>query len=59
MDEPQEYERLVRGGIAPRRARRALREFAEHRRHIVRERLNLGESAAQSALAADAQRKKK
>lgn len=54
MDESQEYERLVRGGIAPRRARRALREFAEHRSDIVRERLNLGESAAQSALAADA-----
>jgi hypothetical protein len=54
MDESQEYERLVRGGIAPRRARRALREFAEHRSDIVRERLALGESAAQSALAADA-----
>ena len=54
MDETNEYERLLRGGIAPRRARRALREFAEHRSDIVRERLNLGESAAESALAADA-----
>lgn len=54
MDESQDYERLVCGGIAPRRARRALREFAEHRSDIVRERLNLGESAAQSAQAADA-----
>jgi hypothetical protein len=54
MDESNEYERLVRGGIAPRRARRALREFAEHRSDIVRERLSLGESAADSEFAADA-----
>jgi hypothetical protein len=53
MDESTEYERLVRGGIAPRRARRALREFAEHRSDIVRERLSLGESAADGAFAAD------
>jgi hypothetical protein len=54
MDESSEYERLVRGGIAPRRARRALREFAEHRSDIVRERLSLGESAEEGALAANA-----
>lgn len=53
MDESSEYERLVRGGITPGRARRALREYAEHRSDIVRERLSLGESPAQSARAAD------
>ena len=53
MADSNEYERLIRGGIAPRRARRALREFAEHRSDIVRERLSLGDSAVDSALAAD------
>ena len=53
MDDSNQYERLIRGGIAPGRARRALREFAEHRSDIVQERLSLGDSAADSALAAD------
>jgi hypothetical protein len=54
MDEAHWLELLIRGGIAPRRARRALREFAEHRRDIIRERLQLGESAEAGIIAAEA-----
>jgi hypothetical protein len=47
------YEQLVRGGIAPRRARRLLTEFDDHRADIVRERLELGESERDAQAAAD------
>lgn len=46
------YEQLVRGGIAPGRARRLLREFTEHGADIARERLELGESAEVARAAA-------
>jgi hypothetical protein len=54
MDEAHWQELLIRGGVAPRRARRALREFAQHRTDIILERLQLGETAAEGTIAADA-----
>jgi hypothetical protein len=45
---------LIRAGIAPRRARRLLREFAEHHADVVAERINLGDSADDARLAASA-----
>jgi hypothetical protein len=46
--------RLVQAGIAPRRARRILREFAEHHADVVAEYLNLGLSASEAQAAANA-----
>jgi hypothetical protein len=54
MDEAHWQELLIQGGVAPRRARRAVREFAEHRSDIIRERLQLGETAAEGMITADA-----
>ncbi len=45
---------MIQAGIAPRRARRLLREFAEHHADIVAERINLGDSASDAQLAASA-----
>lgn len=47
-------ERLIRGGVPPRRARRIVREFAEHHADLVAEQLASGVSAekAQEAAAA-------
>jgi hypothetical protein len=45
---------LIQAGIAPRRARRLLREFAEHHADLVAERINLGDSAKDARLAASA-----
>jgi hypothetical protein len=45
---------LVQAGIAPRRARRLLREFAEHHADVVAEHINLGDSASDARLAASA-----
>jgi hypothetical protein len=42
------YERLIRGGIPPRQARRILREFAEHHADLVAEQRTLGLSDADS-----------
>jgi len=45
---------LIQAGIAPRRARRILREFAEHHADVVVERMGLGESARDARIAAGA-----
>jgi hypothetical protein len=45
---------LIQAGIAPRRARRILREFAEHHADVVAERTGLGDSAHAARLAANA-----
>jgi hypothetical protein len=47
-------ERLIQAGIAPRRARRILREFAEHHADVVAERMSLGDGAHDARLAASA-----
>jgi hypothetical protein len=49
---PPPLDSLIQAGIAPRRARRILREFAEHHADVVAERLNLGDSAHEARLAA-------
>jgi hypothetical protein len=43
---------LIQAGIAPRRARRILREFAEHHADVVAERISLGNSASDARRAA-------
>jgi hypothetical protein len=45
-------DRLIRAGIAPRRARRVLREFSEHHADIVAERRALGDGSAEAEAAA-------
>lgn len=45
---------LIQAGIAPRRARRILREFAEHHADVVAERISLGDSPSDARLAASA-----
>jgi hypothetical protein len=45
---------LIQAGIAPRRARRILREFAEHHADLTTEREACGDSAADARLAAGA-----
>jgi len=45
---------LIQAGIAPRRARRILREFAEHHADLVAEHISLGDSASDARLAAGA-----
>ncbi len=47
-------EQLIEAGIAPRRARRILREFAEHQADVIAERLGLGDSFSDAQLAAGA-----
>jgi hypothetical protein len=47
-------DRLVQAGIAPQRARRILREFAEHHADVVAERIALGDSPSAAHLAASA-----
>ena len=47
-------ERLIRGGIPPRQARRILREFAEHHADLVAEQLTSGVSAEKAREAATA-----
>jgi hypothetical protein len=49
---PRSLDSLVQAGIAPRRARRILREFAEHHADVVAERLRLGDSASDARVAA-------
>jgi hypothetical protein len=49
---PRPLDSLIQAGIAPRRARRILREFAEHHADVVAERLSLGDSAHEAWLAA-------
>jgi len=51
---PRSFERLIQAGIAPRRARRILREFAEHHADVVAECLNSGDSASEAEAAANA-----
>jgi hypothetical protein len=51
---PRPLDSLIQAGIAPRRARRILREFAEHHADVVAERLSLGDSAHEARLAASA-----
>jgi len=51
---PRSFERLIHAGIAPRRARRILREFAEHHADVVAECLTAGGSASQADAAANA-----
>jgi hypothetical protein len=46
-------ERLLRAGIAPRRARRILREFAEHHADVVAEYSDLGVGAFEAEAAAN------
>jgi hypothetical protein len=47
-------ERLIQGGVAPRQARRILREFAEHHADLVAEQLSFGAGAEQARAAAAA-----
>lgn len=51
---PRSLDALIQAGIAPRRARRMLREFAEHHADVVAERISLGDSAPDARLAANA-----
>jgi hypothetical protein len=51
---PRSFERLIQAGIAPRRARRILREFAEHHADVMAECLAAGDSASQAEVAANA-----
>jgi hypothetical protein len=51
---PRSLDSLIQAGIAPRRARRLLREFAEHHADVVAERINLGDSVSDARLAAGA-----
>lgn len=44
-------EQLIQAGIAPRRARRILREFAEHRADLLAEQRDLGSSEAAAVVA--------
>jgi hypothetical protein len=47
-------DRLIQAGIAPRRARGILREFAEHRADVIAERQALGDSSQDALVAASA-----
>jgi hypothetical protein len=51
---PRALDSLIQAGIAPRRARRILREFAEHHADVVAERISLGDSASDARVAASA-----
>jgi hypothetical protein len=51
---PGSFDRLIQAGIAPRRAHRILREFAEHHADVVSERLTSGDSASAAQAAANA-----
>jgi hypothetical protein len=51
---PHSFDRLIRAGIAPRRAHRILREFAEHHADVVAECLTSGDSASEAEAAANA-----
>jgi hypothetical protein len=51
---PRSLERLIQAGIAPRRARRILREFADHHADVVAERQALGDSDRDARIAAGA-----
>src|SRR5258708_19700846 len=50
---PHSFDRLIRAGIAPRRAHRILREFAEHHADVVAEGMTSGDSASEAEAAAN------